>query len=165
MMMAKPEDVLKKVGDRLKIKIRLAKNAAARELAGLIPELVKIRTRGAGDGVNGPLKDLESSTIKYRERYDDNLHPETTPTTSNLTATGQLLDSLKGRNVGSKVIVEPKGRRTQELSGERSRKTNKQVLKYVEDGGRVFNELNHGERAEIIETATQIIKDELKGVT
>lgn len=160
-----PSDKLKQISDRFKVKVRLAQNAAARELAQLIPELIKIRTRNAGEGVNGTLDSLSKETEAYRERYQDNLHPETTPTTSNLTATGQLLDSIKGRNVGSKVITEAKGRRSRELSGGRSKKSNKQVLNYVEKNGRVFHELNQEERKELIETATQIIKEELKGVT
>lgn len=160
-----PSERLKLINERLKVKVKLAQNAAARELAQLIPELIKIRTRNAGQGVNGDLDALSDKTEAYRQRYQDNLHPETTPTTSNLTATGQLLDSLKGRNVGSKVISEAKGRRTSELSGGRSRKTNKEVLNHVEKNGRVFHELNQEERRELLEVATQIIKEEIKSVT
>jgi hypothetical protein len=149
---------------KLKTKIRLATIKAAREVAAVLPELIRLRTRQAGEGPDGALKGLADNTKKYRDRYKDNLHPDTTPDTSNLTATGQLLDSIQGRNVAERVIVEPKGKRFGELSGGRSKKTNKQVAKAVEDNGRVFLEMSEEEKKSVEDLATQIIKDEINSV-
>lgn len=156
---------LEELSKQIQIKVKLAQVKAAREIAALIPELIRLRTRGAGEGVDGPLKGLEDSTEKYRERYKDNLHPDTSPKESNLTATGQLLDSIKGKNIGSKVVIEPsKGKRKGELSGGKSKLSNREVLKYVELNGRKFHELNKEERAEIIKLVEQIIRDEISSV-
>jgi hypothetical protein len=60
------------------------------------------RVRGEGKGVKredgnkGDLKPLSPDYIKQRAR-DPRLHSETTPETSNLTRTGEMLDSLKYR--------------------------------------------------------------------
>jgi hypothetical protein len=156
---------LEQLSKRLQVKIKLAQVKAAREIAALIPELIRLRTRNAGEGVDGPLKALEPSTKKSRDRYKDNLHPDTSPNESNLTATGQLLDSIKGKNIGSKVIIEPsKGKRKGELYGGKSTLSNREVLKYVELNGRKFHELSKEEKEEIIKIVEQIIKDEISSV-
>jgi hypothetical protein len=160
--MSKKLELLNK---QIQVKTKLAQTKAARELAALIPELIKLRTRQAGEGVDGALKSLAESTIEYREKYEDNLHPDTSPSNSNLTATGQLLDAIQGKNTGSKVRVDIKGgKRKSEISGGKSKKTNKDVRKYVEDAGRKFLELSEAEKDEVIELARQIILDELRSV-
>lgn len=160
--MSKQLELLKK---KLQVQIRLAQVKAAKALAEAIPEVIKLRTRQEGEGVNGKLKDLEDSTIKYRERYSDNLHPDTSPKTSNLTGTGQLIDAIQGKSAGSKVKIEIKGgKRKGELSGGKSKKSNKEVRKYVEDAGREFLELSKAERQEAKELAADIIKEELRSV-
>lgn len=151
---------------KLQVKIKLAQVKAAKALAEAIPEVIKLRTRQEGEGVSGPLKKLEDSTEKYRERYSDNLHPDTSPKTSNLTATGQLIDAIQGKSAGSKVKIDIKsGKRKNELSGGRSKQTNKEVRKYVEDAGREFLELSKAERKEAEELAKQIILEEISSVT
>jgi hypothetical protein len=177
---------LEQLSKQLQVKIKLAQVKAAREIAALIPELIRLRTRGAGEGVDGPLKELSDSYVEqrkgelsffttgegdskrvvpYKPSKKPKLHPDTTPETSNLTATGQLLDSIKGKNIGTKVIIEPsKGKRKGELSGGKSTLSNKEVLKYVELNGRKFHELSKEEREEIIKIVEQIIKDEISSV-
>lgn len=160
--MSKQLELLKK---KLQVKIKLAQAKAAKALAESIPEVIKLRTRQEGEGVSGPLKDLADSTIKYRERYSDNLHPDTSPRTSNLTGTGQLIDAIQGKSAGSKVKIDIKGgKRKGELSGGRSKKTNKEVRKYVEDAGREFLELSKVERQEAEELAKEIILEEIRSV-
>lgn len=160
--MSKQLELLKK---KLQVQLRLAQAKAAKALAEAIPEVIKLRTRQEGEGVSGPLKDLEDSTIKYRERYADNLHPDTSPRTSNLTATGQLIDAIQGKSAGSKVKIDIKGgKRKGELSGGKSKKTNKEVRKYVEDAGREFLELSKVERQEAEELAKEIILEEIRSV-
>jgi hypothetical protein len=177
---------LSELAKSIQVKIKLAQIKAAKEVAQLIPELIKIRTRLEGEGVDGPLKELSDSYIKqrkgelsffttgegdnkrvvpYKPNKKPKLHPDTSPETSNLTATGQLLDSIQGRNVGTKVIVEPKkGKRKGELSGGKSKLSNREVLKYVEENGRKFHELSKEERLELLDLIEQIIKDEIRSV-
>lgn len=160
--MSKQLELLKK---KLQVKIRLAQAKAAKALAESIPEVIKLRTRQEGEGVSGPLKDLADSTIEYRQKYSDNLHPDTSARTSNLTATGQLIDAIQGKSAGSKVKIDIKGgKRKGELSGGKSTKTNKEVRKYVEDAGREFLELSKVERQEAEELAKEIILEEIRSV-
>ena len=64
--------------------------------------MIKTRTRSEGKkvvregGNEVKLPSLKASTIKVRERLDrkGRLHPETTPSTSNLTRSGKMLDSM-----------------------------------------------------------------------
>lgn len=155
---------LKLIKQKLAVKLRVAQRLAAQELAKVIPEVVKIRTRLESENRNNqPITALKPSTKKYRKRYQDNLHPDTDPNTSNLTATGQMLDAITGASKGAKVTVEIKNtKRKRELSGSKSKLTNKEVQRHVENkAGREFLELSKQERIEATELATQIIKDEL----
>ncbi len=158
-------DTLKSLKERLKIKIKLAQVKAAKALAEAIPEVIKIRTREEGEGANGqPLKKLSKSYIEFRSKADD-LSSDTTPDKSNLTATGQLIDSIKGKNVGTKVVIEPgKAKRKGELYGRKSTLTNKQVNKYVDENGREFLKLSSEEKKQAEELAKQIIEDEIRSV-
>lgn len=96
-----------------------------KELAKSMPEVgeimvkdIKKRTRlGFGVSDNGAsksrLKKLEDSTKRYRRWYDrarGGLGDGATPTKSNLTLSGNMLDSLKARSTGDfSVRVEPTG--------------------------------------------------------
>ena len=105
------------------------------------------RTR-LGKGVKyqgGPafkLPSLKDSTIDQRERYDFNLSPFTRPPRSNLTATGQLLDSIRHRllRTGKNRTVELyfKENRRFELSGPPSKVKHSKLSKFVADNGRPF---------------------------
>jgi hypothetical protein len=165
------------------VKIKIAQREAAKEMASLIVEMIKLRTRFAGQGTNGDLKELSESYIKqrrgelsffttpdgkkipYKPKKKPLLHPDTSPSESNLTATGQMLDALKGKSVDTKatVIIAPT-KRKKELSGAKSKLNNDQVRKYVEDGGREFLKLSPDERDEAIDMATQILKDKLSSL-
>jgi hypothetical protein len=56
------------------------------------------------DGNKSDLAPLSPGYIKQRER-DARLHPETSPETSNLTRTGEMLDSLKYRIRDGKLEI------------------------------------------------------------
>lgn len=160
--MSKALELLKK---KLQVRTKLAQVKAAKELALVIPEVIKLRTRQEGEGVQGKLERLKPSTIQTRERYSENLHPDTSPGTSNLTATGQLLDAIQGKSAGAKVTIDlKKGKRKGELSGGRSKLTNQEVRKYVEQNGREFLELSKDEREESINLAKEIILNELREI-
>lgn len=147
-------------------KIRIAQQKAAKQLAISVVDWIKIRTRLEGEGVSGPLKNLKPSTIRHRTKYSSKLHQDTDTSRSNLTATGQLLDALRGRAGGGKVTIDIKpNKRKKELDGDSSGLTNEQVRKFVEDNGREFLKLSDQERDEVIELASQIIKEELRSLS
>lgn len=182
-LMSKKLELLKK---KLAVKIKLAQVKAAKALAEVIPDVIKLRTRQEGEGVSGKLKPLSDSyiaqrkgdvafatigkgderkVIPYKPSKAPDLHPDTTPETSNLTATGQLIDAVQGKSAGSKVTIDiKKGKRKGELSGGKSTLSNQQVRKYVEDNGREFLELSKQERIEAEEFAKEIILKEIKEV-
>lgn len=103
-------------------------------------QIVK-RTR-LGKGVKTPggaaikLLPLKDSTIDYRDNYDNNLSPYTRPPRSNLTATGQLLDSIAYRIIKktkSKIIqLFFKENRRFELDGKPARIKHNKLSQYVQ---------------------------------
>lgn len=110
-------------------------------------ERIKKRTRlgyGVEGGVRGGQRErlgkLSDSYIATRKkaRRSGKLSSATSPKRSNLTFTGQLLDSLRGMVKGNKIIVYLKKNRD-------DGKTNPQVAGYVENGGRPFFELTDKE--------------------
>lgn len=160
----KPEDKVRSVRNKYSGRIKIALQKAAKEMAVYIVDIIKIRTRIEGEGTDGKLKPLKPSTIKNRNRYSDNLSPDTDANTSNLTATGQMIDALRGRAGGGKVTVDIKPtRRKDELNGGRSGLTNNEVRAFVEKD-REFLKLSEYEKRDATELAKKIINDHLKGL-
>ncbi len=81
-----------------------------REVGEALKVMIVERVRGEGKGVSSPgvptskLAPLSPKYIAERAK-DKNLHPDTTPSTSNLTRTGQMLDALVVRVSDNKVSV------------------------------------------------------------
>ncbi|MCK5605123.1 hypothetical protein KAR91_24750 [Candidatus Pacearchaeota archaeon] len=73
-----------------------------KKASDLLAEEIKKRTRD-GDGVDGKLKGLKSTTINYRKLIK--LHSSTSPSKSNLTRKGTLLNSIKTTGVKKKEGV------------------------------------------------------------
>jgi hypothetical protein len=83
--------------------------------------------------------------IPYVPKSPPRLHTETTPSKSNLTNTGEMIDSLVGRGVSvGRGIIRLIGRRNQDIGG------------WQEDKGRVFMRLA---KAEITRLTRQIGND------
>lgn len=157
------ESLRKKYSGRLKI----IQRKVAKQVAQAIVDVVALRTRQEGEGSNGRLKKLEKSTVDNRERYSSNLHPDTSPSQSNLTATGQLLDSLQFKIVDGKIVVTVnKKKRKQTLSGGKDKSTNDQVRKYLEDLSKDFEflKLSKEEVQEVTDLSRQLIEDELRAL-
>lgn len=156
-------ETITKLNRRLQVKIRAATNEAAKEVIQVVIDVIKIRTRLEGKGWKGvALKDLADSTVSQRSRYKKRLSKDTTPATSNLTATGQLLDALTGKSLGGKVTIFIKNnKRRKELSGTRPTLTNEQVREYVEKE-REFLVLSNQDKKEVIEVATEIIRQNIR---
>ena len=75
---------------------------------------------------------------KGKGKRNKNLSMLTTPSKSNLTATGQLLDSMKSRSFNSKIIISFNETRFKELSGKKSKLSNSEVARHVRNNGRNF---------------------------
>ena len=98
-------------------------------LAGAAINIIQTRT-WKGKGVDRPggntfnLKKLSKSYIEQRKRNRGRLSAKTTPTTSNLTYTGQMLYSLGFKKGSKNIVIGPQGNR-------RDGGTNAKVAEYV----------------------------------
>lgn len=117
-----------------------------RKYAEEAARIVKVRTRlGYGvDREGGQKKKLKALSDSYVEqRKKSKLHSETTPKRSNLTRSGQLLDSYGPTKVArGEAFVGPGGSRN-------DGKTNEEIAQYVSDQGRAFNNFSRLEAKQI----------------
>ena len=116
--------------------------------------LIRKRTRlGYGARAMGGerfgLKKLSPSYVKFRlSRGAPYLSEFTAPKRSNLTFTGQMLDSIGiVRIQAGKVFIGPQGNRTDPFS---KGKTNAQIAKYVAQNGRPFMYLTRPEISQLV---------------
>jgi hypothetical protein len=156
-----------------------------RRFGQLAADMIKLRTRlGSGVAKDGSekqkLKPLSKTYIEVRKgnlafktspstgkpipfKPDANgakmtLSNQTSPSKSNLTRSGQLLDSEGVTSVGyGTVSVGPSGQRT-------DRKSNEDVAKYVTDAGRPFNHLSKTELKRLQEAVKKELRDRIKRV-
>ena len=133
----------------------------SRKLGDMLSQRILKRTRlGYGVTTAGAQERLAGISDTYkvvRREYADRLSDATTPNRSNLTATGQMLDSMTVNPKRGAVEIEIKGRRTGELTGARSRLSNAEVARYVQKAGRPFFKATTAEKNFIIREAKQII--------
>lgn len=136
-----------------------------------IIEQIRKRTK-AGKGLSSSGKDLEKlkalsdSYKELRKKKRSKLGDKATPGKSNLTASGKMLDSMKGRKKkGPSLEFELKG--TTKGLGSKSVSTDK-VASYQEDQGRKFFGLSESEergiQREIRKILEKIIKEEFNKV-
>jgi hypothetical protein len=151
--------LIKLSGRKLALAIKQGQIKAARSLALSIPEMIRERVL-SGVGLAGTFKALSKSYVAFRKRVGRELSSDTSPQTSNLTATGQMLKAMVGEAAGTIIRITIKGKRTSELSGE-PKLTNNQVRKYVEED-RPFFGLTRKERTIIEQNAAEIIKQEIR---
>lgn len=166
--MAEPSAQLRIMKKRIENAIFQAQKKAARELVQVIIDAIRTRTRLLGELANGESissKPLSKGYIKQRERHSSNLDSDTSPSTSNATATGQMLNSMKGKASGTKITIDLKTGRRRELSGSKSTQTNTQVNKYYEENKGEWLALSISEKQEALDYATEIIKQEIKNVS
>lgn len=127
-------------------------------------DMIKLRTKlGSGVAAAGQekrkLKPLADSTVEQRERLakKGKLSDMTTPRKSNLTRTGQLLDSMRAHDPDSgTVLVGPSGNRKNEKRG----LTNELLGAFVTAAGRAFNNLSKIE----IKRMNDTLKREIRAV-
>lgn len=147
--MSKATNQLKGFSNRMKQAVSdAARPQVLRAMGDEAVRLIVKRTR-LGYGVDGhgaersKLKALSPGYVHLRE-LDDTLSAMTSPKRSNLTRTGQMLDSMTVLEVrqGS-VVVGPVGARDDGL-------TNAQVAAYVSAQGRSFNFLSRLEQEQLV---------------
>ncbi len=163
--MAKRVDT-KKLRDAIKSVLpEITKASQMRKYGELAAGMIKLRTRlGSGVAYDGAdkekLKPLKPSTIERRKglKATGRLSGETSPRKSNLTATGQLLDSVQVTNAGiATVSVGPKGGRDDGL-------TNQKVAERVTAGGRPFNSLSKIETKRLHDEVKRNLREAIKRV-
>lgn len=158
------------------------------EIIKMIIKRTRGRGRGVKDGEEIRLKPLSDSYKKVRKgelaffkrksgllsvfdprktrgrKKKIKLHPETTPTKSNLTATGQLLDSIKARKKKFSLIFFIAKRKKKRLVGKASNKVNTQdVAEYVQKD-RPFLSLSNKEKKKVSKSIAKIIKKALRKI-
>ena len=112
-----------------------------------------IRRTRTGKGVKNKnfvnLAALKDKTIDKREEFSENLSTFTRPNRSNLTATGQLLDSIDVKRVTPTTFtLDFKDARKYELDNSRPRVTNSKLALYVQKT-RPFFEISKTEENKI----------------
>jgi hypothetical protein len=133
--------------------------ASMRKIGEQAAAMIKLRSRlGHGVPADGQekarFKPLAESTVKARQRGA--LHSETTPKRSNLTRSGQLLDSEGVTKVDAgKVSVGPSGQRS-------DGKTNEQVAQFVTAAGRAFNHLSKVELKRLQDEVKKLLRETIK---
>lgn len=128
-----------------------------REIGNEARQMIKSRTRN-GYGVvedNAPatrLPGLSESYKKQRKRLarQGKLSPDTTPNKSNMTKTGELLDTMVVSVKGDTVTVSPNG------------KKNAKKAKYNAEKGRVVYNLSKKENQAIRRIVNEKIKTDIK---
>lgn len=161
--MGRNEDQIKKIIQKIEsIKKEVLSQKNMQAIADSVADSIKLRTRsGKGVDEQGNLTKLDPLSDEYvetRKRKRNKLSPYATPKKSNLTATGQMLDSIDTAINGSSIIFFFKEQRTKELSG-KSKSTNGQIAKYVEDGGRRFFGFSKFDKQMVLRQLRKIISD------
>lgn len=141
------------------------------EIAESIAETIRKRTR-QGKGISSKdensklttLKKLSPDYIDIRKKYNAELHSQTNPRKSNLTATGQLLDSIEGKGEKNKITIEINDERGPGIDGRKSNVGNNKLRKFVEEKGRIFFGLSKSERNAIKRDLRNRIKQAVKNI-
>ncbi len=105
----------------------------------------------AGEKVKLSKKDKKRASSESNIKLSD----ATSPTKSNLTLTGQMLDSLTASASEGSVSIKASGSRN-------DGKTNEDVAGYAEDGGRRFLDLAKGDLNQLRVLLSNIVDDILK---
>lgn len=158
---------LERIGSILKLLVEEAiTTLESKRLGIMLVEQIKKRTRlGYGVDDGGRQKKLPALSDGYvgtRTRLKDNLDQFTTPKRSNLTATGQLLNSVRSGRRGALVIEIAGGARNKGLDGRSSSLSNRTLAGYLEKKGRKFFGLTTAEEAGLVREIKKVIIKALK---
>jgi len=122
-------------------------------------EIIKRQARLGNDyKTGGKFKNLSDSYISKRNKYKSELDPRTRPKRSNVTATGQLIESLKLSDIRARSVeVEASGNRKGGSPFDSGKKTNAEVAYWVEYHGRHFLGLNDKTREQLTRFYKRIV--------
>lgn len=170
----KLSDISGKIKDRIKKSVEVSVDD---EMATELADQIRKRTRlGFGVDENGKqtkLKPLAESyrlqrrgelafftdeygnKIPYEPETKPYLSPYTTPAKSNLTKTGELLDSIRGKAQNGIIFISLEGLRKDGYS-------NEEIGDFVQSQGRRFLDLTKGEKEELARKVKDKILKNLK---
>lgn len=128
-----------------------------------IKQIVTRTKKGSGVNRTGGdarrLKPLSESYIQHRVRNRFRLDPSTSPRRSNLTFTGQLLRSMRVKEVSKrKVVWGPNKRRR------RGGLTNERLGEIVAEKGRPFNNLSKTDIQILVKRIDKMLNQKLKRI-
>lgn len=117
-------------------------------------EQIQRRTRlGKGVTEGGALEKLSELSDSYKDkRKKSKLDGTTKPNKSNLTFTGQLLKSLRGKRQGVSFFFTLNNQRDDDV-------TNSEIANWQADKGRRFFDLSTSERKGLARKIAQVLKD------
>lgn len=161
-MASKAQLALKKITQRLQNVLGSAtKNEELMSVAKFTIDLIVKRTR-LGYGVDqnfGTKRKLKPLSEKYKDyrRGFPSLSPTTTPGRSNLSLTGQMLDSMKVMRISNgRATIGPSGTRKGSFL------SNLQVAEFQEGQGRTFNRISALEFQQVLRFYRKRFGDLLK---
>lgn len=146
--MSKATTALKKIVSRLsKTLDQAVSQKEMRALGEFTLDLIVKRTLlGYGVkenfGVKAKLKPLSTRYKAFRRTYSG-LSGKTTATKSNLTLTGEMLDSMVIKGIKGKAVIQPSGR----VLG---RPSNLTIAQHQEEQGRIFNRVSRLEFQQLL---------------
>lgn len=118
----------------------------ARGAAEQIKRRTQLKQGVSKSGQSTALKALKDSYIKVRSKNRNRLDANTSPGRSNLTATGQMLNSLQGKYRSKAIEIDfKKEERSASITGQRSNVKNSDIVGYQESQGRRFFDLTESE--------------------
>ena len=156
-----PKEVLeaqvKNLGGITKRFSKAKKSEILRLAKKLVVEVIKKRSRAGRSQVGGDFDALSDKYMETRRRYKKNLSKHTSPSKSNVTATGQMIDAIFAAiDSSGRVSVDVKDtKRKKELTGKRGRLTNQAVAALVETNGRLFLGLTEEEEEVWVDALTE----------
>ena len=104
------------------------------------------------------LKPLSPEYVEFRRRYSSELSGETSPTKSNLTLSGQMLESMQVLQVGNgRVTVGPKGSRSGPFASDLSNDELARIVQRV----RPFNHLSKQEQDQLLQLVRKRLLERL----
>jgi hypothetical protein len=156
----------KKIQDKIdKLnKLRESFDAAdSKEVGDKVVKSIQKRSRQGKDVEGQNFDALSKEYKKQRKRNSRNLDETTTPNKSNVTATGQMLKSMRAEGVKGKIVINPpSGNRSKELSGSSPRISNREVARYVQEDGRRFFGLTDKQKTELTRDVKNVLLRKLK---
>ena len=140
--MSKNTLIIKNAAKKVNKAVDKGVDNALNKLQKSVPKQIKQRTQlGTGgnfnkDLVGGSKKPISKLSGKYKEtrkRYQSNLSSNTGVNTSNLTATGKMLESLEARRIsGGRLEVDTDDKTRSDLTGNGKSYSNKKIREFVE---------------------------------